>query len=305
VRRISLLLTLMFWLPACQQQPEQFQHHETIAGIDHTLWIYGVNQKTAQRATEAVFSELRLLSKFTQPVASKPMSRTNVLLRSREWFSVNPSMTGILKESVKYYEKTGGLFNPAALGALRAEWGVYADPDNPTPPKKKDLQALLADLPTMEDIQFDAIRMRGNNKHIHLDFDYLAYGYAIDTEIQHLKDMGIQNARLQINGIDRAIGTMPGEGKRPDHAICKRNIPVMPGTHRPVEFNDVLNLKSGYPVENVSAIDVAADTGSDAAVACWTLLVSDSSAWPQLARRLNVTSARITDAKGEIHVIGR
>lgn len=304
MKRISLLLAIMFWLPACQQQPEQYQHRETIAGIDHTLWISGVNQKTAQRATDAVFSELRLLSRFTQPVASKPMSRTNILLRSREWFSVNPSMTGILKESMKYYEKTGGLFNPVALGAMREEWGVYADPDNPTPPKPEALQALLAGLPTMNDIQFDAIRMRGNNKHIRLDFDYFAYGYAIDTEIQHLKDMGIRNARLQISGVDRVIGTLPGIGKRAGPAECKRSIPVIPGTHQPVKFNDVLSLKTGQPVQNVSAIEVAADTGSDAAVACWTLLVSDPAARQKLAHQLNVVSARITDAKGDIHHIG-
>lgn len=305
MKRIPLILAIIVWLPACHQKAEQFQHHETIAGVDHTLWIGGVNQKTAQRASEAVFSELRLLSNFTQPVGSKPMSRTNILLRSGEWFSVNPSMTGILKESVKYYEKTNGLFNPAALGALREEWGFYADPDIPAPPKQKELQALLTDLPTMNDVQFDAIRMRGNNKHIRLDFDYLAYGYAVDTEIEHLKELGIPNAHLQIHGVDRVIGTVPGVGKRSGPAVCKRSIPVLTGTHRPVEFNNVLGLKNGHPVENVSAIEVTADNASDAAVACWALLVSDTDSWPKLAKSLNLTSAMITDATGNVHRIGK
>ncbi|MDX5152019.1 MAG: FAD:protein FMN transferase [Acidiferrobacterales bacterium] len=300
-----LLLSIMALLPACQQQPKEFQHNETIAGIDHTLWIIGVNEKTAQRASSAVFSELRLLSKFTQPIRSKPMARTNILLRSGEWFSVNPSMTGILKESVKYYGLTNGLFNPAALGALREAWGVYADPDIPAPPKEKDLQALLTDLPTMNDIQFDAIRMRGNNKHIRLDFDYFAYGYAVDTEIQHLKDLGIQNARLQIDGVDRVIGSVPGTAGRAGPAECERSIPQMTGTRRPPEFNHVLNPRTGRPVENVSKIKVAADTASDAAVACWALLVGDPGSRPELVTRLNVASATITDASGEFHVVGK
>lgn len=300
-----VLLSIMALLSACQQQPKEFKHQETIAGIEHTLWIAGVNEKMAQRANNAVFSELRLLSKFTQPVQSKPMARTNILLRSGEWFSVNPSMTGILKESVKYYRLTNGLFNPAALGALREAWGVYADPDLPAPPKEKDLQALLTDLPTMNDIQFDAIRMRGNNKHIHLDFDYFAYGYAIDTEIQHLKDLGIQNARLQIDGVDRVIGSMPGTAGRGGPAECARSIPQKAGTHRPLEFNHVLNPRTGQPVKDASKIEVAADTASDAAVACWALLVSDPGSRPELVKRLNVASATITDASGESHVVGK
>jgi len=305
MKRLWVFVSILVLLPACEQQPKQFRFHETIAGIDHTLWIGGVNEKTAQRANDAVFSELRLLSEFTQPVLSKPMSRTNTLLRSGEWFSVNPSMTGILKDSVKYYQLTDGIFNPAALGALREEWGIYADPDIPTPPKEKELQALLSDLPTMNDIQFDAIRMRGNNRHIRLDFDYLAYGYAIDTEIQHLKDLGIQDARLQIDGVERVIGAMPAKNQPEGPAVCERSIPVVAGTHRPVEFNNILNLQSGRPVENVSAIKVVADNASDAAVACWVFLVSDANAWPKLARQLNITSASITDASGNTRVVGK
>jgi len=300
-----LLLLIVVLLPACQQQAKEFRFHETIAGIDHTLWIAGVNEKTAQRAHNAVFSELRLLSKFTQPVQSKPMARTNILLRSGEWFSVNPSMTGILKESVKYYKLTDGLFNPAALGALREAWGVYADPDILAPPKESDLQALLADLPTMNDIQFDAIRMRGNNRRIRLDFDYLAYGYAIDTEIQHLQELGIQNARLQIDGMDRVIGHVPGTSGRKGPAECERSIPVKTGTHRPLEFNRVLDPRSGRPIEDANKVEVAADTASNAAVACWALLLSDPDSSTGLAKRLHVASATITGASGKSRVIGK
>lgn len=303
MKRISLLLFVLLSLPACQPAPTHFAHKENIVGIDHELWIDGADDKSAQRASNAVFAELRLLSKFTQPVNSKPMSRTNILLRSGEWFSVNPSMTGILKESKKYYELTNGLFNPAGLGALRQAWRFYADPDMPKPPADAELQALLKDLPTMEDIQFDAIRSRGKNKRIRIDFDYLAYGYAIDTEIQHLQDMGVQNARIQIHGLDRVIGTVDSAGQRSAPATCTRSIPLYSGKNDSRQYNDILDLKTGLPVKNVQAIKVAADTASNAAVACWALLVSDSSAWPQLVTQLHVTSATITDANGEIHKI--
>ena len=305
MNRLFFLLLLSATLPACQQAPAHFEHHEVIAGIEHTLWIEGADRKAAQRASEAVFSELRLLSSFTQPVNSKPMARTNLLLRSGEWFSVNPSITGILKSSIKYYNMTNGIFNPAALGTLREAWGIYADPDMPKSPNENDLQTLLSSLPTMDDIQFDAIRLRGNNKHIRLDFDYLSYGYAIDTEIQHLQDMGIQNARLKISGADRIIGTIPGTGDRAAPATCDRAIPTHTDAKNPIPAEGILNLKTGQPLENVSGIRVVADNASDATVACWALLVSDSSEWPQLVKRLHVASATLLDAKGAAHSIAK
>jgi len=303
VKRFLTLIFLVLSLAACEPAPRHFEHQENIVGINHTLWIDGADKKSAQRASDAVFAELRLLSKFTQPVNSKPMSRTNILLRSGEWFSINPSMTGILKESKNYYEQTNGLFNPAGLGALREAWQFYADPDMPKPPTDKELQSLLKDWPTMEDIQFDAIRSRGKNKRIRIDFDYLAYGYAIDTEIQHLQDMGIQNARLQINGVDRVIGTVDTAGERPAPATCTRSIPLYTGKNDSSQYNDILDFKTGFPVKNVQSIYVAADTASNAAVACWVLLESDPAAWPQLAKHLHVASASITDADGEVHKI--
>ena len=48
MKRYWVFLSVLVLLPACQQQPKQFQYHETIAGIEHTLWISGGNEKTAQ-----------------------------------------------------------------------------------------------------------------------------------------------------------------------------------------------------------------------------------------------------------------
>lgn len=295
--RAPVLLSLFFLLSACQPQPPAL-HEEKIAGIAHTIWIYDTDPKRAQRAIDAVFSELRLLSEYTEPRQSKPMARTNVLLRSREWFSVNPSMTGILKQSIQYYDKTAGVYNPAALGALRQQWGFYAGAGGPVRPKEKALQAFLADLPGMKDIEFNGIRVRGHNPHISLDFDYLGYGYAIDLQIAHLQQLGIRNARLRIGQVERSIGQVPDTGYKSGQARCIRSIVTKPGANEAATIHDVIDTISGHPIDHAASIDVTARNASDAAVACWALLVSEPDSHGRLVDQLGVVRAVLVDIDG-------
>lgn len=284
--RILLVISLLTLITSCQERGV-FKHHENIAGIPHTLWIHEVNEDVAQRAASAVFSELRLLSQFTHPVHSKPIARSNALLRSREWFSVNPSMTGILKQAIEYARQTDNAFNPAALGAFRELWGQYDDKSHP-PPTEPDIAGLLADLPTMEDIRFDAIRLRGNNPRIRLDFDWLAHGYAIDMQVQHLREMGIEHAKLK-------IGQVEMETSGPGQARCRRSLDAGHG---------VIDTRTGRPIKAPATIEVAAHTASDAAVGCWVLLVENSARRQQVFSNLGLTGARITGSDGTVTTLG-
>lgn len=289
--RNVLLLTLLLLLSACQQSTS-FEHHEDIAGIPHSLWIAGSDQPTATRASNAVFSELRLLSTFTHPVQSKPISRINTLLRSREWFSVNPSMTTILKQSVEYYRKTDGMFNPAALGAFRELWGAYSTTPPTVAPPEKDIETLLADLPTMEDVRFDGIRLRGNNPRLRLDFDWLAYGYAIDLQMEQLRELGIANARLKIDGVEMTLGNI--DGGVAGQAVCHRT---------PTAPTDSIDTRTGHPVDNVTELTVFAKTASDAAVGCRVLLISNTESRQRMVDQLHLVEARLTSRDGNTVIL--
>lgn len=298
---------LLLLASACQQQVA-ITHHEKIAGIDHSLWIYDTDTSKARRAISATFSELRLLSNFTEPVNSKPISRTNALLRSREWFSVNPSVTHILKRSIEYYNKTDGLYNPVALGVLREKWGLYNKSEELITPKEKDLQQFLADLPTMNDIEFDGIRLRSRNSHMRLDFDYLAYGNAIDIEMQHLQELGIQNARLRIGPVESVIGIVPDGDATPlvnslesGQSACKRQIPLATGEIDSSIRHDVIDTKTGHPIDHVKEITVVANSARNATIACWTLMVSSPANRQGLTEKLGVILAIVIDADGQKH----
>lgn len=290
--RTAVLFFAAFFAIGCQQQPSVTEHHETIADIPHSLWIASQDRERARRASEAVFSELRLVSEFTHPVKSKPMSRVNVLLRSGEWFSVNPSMSGILRQSANYYQATGGLYNPPGIGALREQLGWYRPTSDQFKPDKHLLDTLLSQLPTMEQIEFDGIRMRGTNKYIRLDFDWFAQGYAIDMQIDHLRQLGISNARLRIRGIEKTIGRIPGTATVDDTATCKRQL--TPGKH------GIVDPATGLPQDRVRSVEVTAPRASDASVACHVLFFGDARSRQRYFERLNLRSARITMSDGEV-----
>ncbi len=306
--RYLLFILLLASLAGCERQT-LVEHSETIAGINHTLLIYDADETRSQKALDAVFSELRLLSGFTHPTQSKPISRTNVLLRSREWFSVNPSLTRILKQSIDYSVKTDGVFNPVALGALRQKWGFYAGQNKPTIAKEQELQAFLAHLPTMNDIEFDGIRLQGRNELIQLDFDFLAYGNAIDVEIQHLAELGIENAWLRIGPVERMIGHVPADvfSKEMTHrtssgqSFCSREIPVDTALPDARLYHDVIDTRSGHPIDHARAITVFANNARDASVACWAILVSKPESRARMGRRLGISEAVVTDASGQQH----
>jgi len=289
--RNVLILTVLVLLTSCQQSAP-FEYHEDIAGIPHSLWIAGSDRQAATRASNAVFSELRLLSTFTHPVQSKPISRINVLLRSREWFSVNPSMTTILKQSVEYYRKTDGLFNPAAQGALRELWGAYDAAPPAAAPVEKDIESLLADLPTMEDVRFDGIRLRGDNPRLRLDFDWLAYGYAIDLQMEQLRELGIANARLKIGGVEMTLGDIAGGVS--GQAVCHRT---------PTAPTDSIDTRTGHPVDNVTELTVFAKTASDAAVGCRVLLISNTGSRQRMVDQLQLIEARLTGRDGNTVIL--
>jgi len=301
----ALAIIIATTVSACQQ-PAVYEHTETIDGVDYALSIYGHTEKQSNRAIEAVFAELRLLAGYTDPVHSKPMARTNVLLRGGEWFSVNPSVTQILKQSIRYHELTGGLFNPAVLGALKEKYGLYQTETAAAAPSQRELQNFLATPPTMKHVNFDGIRLQGTHPGIRLDFDYLAYGYAIDIEMDHLRELGIKNATLRIGGVRRIMGPKaalahPSRFHKPGQpaasggsAFCQRSI----GSGDRI----VLHPATGQPVSDVRSIELVANTASDASVACWVLLLSPIDQWQTLATRIGVSAAVLESSDGQYHV---
>lgn len=293
MKRACFLMVSLLPLAACEQQNE-FTYRQHFVGHEVELVLRVDDKSKAERAAAAVMRDLKLIESYSDPQSSKPLARTNVLLQSQEWFSINPSVYRQIRQARNFYGKSGGWFNPAALGAWRKLWGEYDSGAQKRVPEKAEIAALRDASPTMDDIEVSGIRVRGHNKDLQLDFDLLAAGYAIDTEIEQLAELGIKSARLRIGPVGRVVGI-------PDHAISLPSgtdkVPLEPGEAyclidgkqpQPYRYFDPHTGQALEPGADVAVIHADAQT---AAAACVAILTGGGQGWPLVTRGLDLRYA--------------
>ncbi len=262
-------------------------HHEV------EIVLYSTDRDLARRTIEAVTHDLKLIDGFTDANKAKPMSRINALLQSGEWFSVNPSLYELIRQSQEYFHSTRGIFNPAALGALRQAWGFYQE--TPRPELKKINHLVKQDL-TMRDIEIKGIRVRGRKADLKLDFDLLAVGYAIDSQLDHMEELGILQAALRIGPITGALGNVPQSIPldSPGKKITLASGEVMcQFSARDSRFPNQgrLDPRSAWPVKPIPTIVVIHNNARTASVACAALSIASDDEWEQLIHGLGLVYA--------------
>jgi thiamine biosynthesis lipoprotein len=293
MRRVCFLIASLLPLAACEQQDE-FTYRQHFVDHDVELVLHMNDKPTVERVAASVMRDLKLIEGYSDPLSSKPLARTNMLLQSQEWFSVNPSVYRQIRQASNFYNKSGGWFNPAALGAWRKLWGEYKRSGKKRFPAKAEVAALRDANPNMTDIEVSGIRVRGHNKDLHLDFDLLALGYAVDTEIEQLAEIGIKSAELRIGPIGRVVGisdhavNLPyGTGKvllKPGEAYC------FIGGKRPQPYQ-YYDPHTGQPVEPGADIAVIHTDAETAAAACVAILSAGSQGWSVVTRGLDLRYA--------------
>ncbi len=276
---------------SCNQSPKHTVN-QRLFGAEVEINIYTPDRSLANRALEAVTHDLKLIDGFTDAEKAKPLSRVNVLLQSGEWFSVNPSLYELIQLSRGYFQRTGGAFNPVALGALRQAWGF--NQGSPTPDLKTLNHLLKQDL-TMNDIEIKGIRMRGRKAELKLDFDLLAVGYAIDSQLEHLGELGIGQADLRIGPVTGTLGTAAqtitiddryNVALEPGEALCRFSA----RDSRFPEFGRI-DPRSAWPVKPIPTIVVIHHNARAASVACATLSIAGEDEWDSLVQNLGLTYA--------------
>jgi thiamine biosynthesis lipoprotein ApbE len=292
MKRACFLIASLL-LAACEQQNE-FTYRQHFVGHEVELVLHVDDKSKAERAAAAVMRDLKLIESYSDPQSSKPLARTNVLLQSREWFSINPSVYRQIRQARNFYDKSGGWFNPAALGAWRKLWGEYDRGAQKRVPAKARIAALRDANPSMDDIEVSGIRVRGHNKDLQLDFDLLALGYAIDTEIEQLAELDIKSALLRIGPVGRVVGI-------PDHAVSLPNstdkVPLVPGEaycfidgkrQQPYRYFDPHTGQAVEPGADVAVIHADAQT---AAATCVAILIGGKQGWSVVTRGLGLRYA--------------
>jgi thiamine biosynthesis lipoprotein len=312
------LLLLAALLNACTPKPQEYHEQLLVFGtlVDVKLW--GVEEKTAQAATAQLAEDFNFMHDTWHAWHPGTLGRINQMLASGEPFAGAPSVLPLIKRGAELSEASGGLMNPA-IGKLIALWGFASDdPPHGPPPSDADIQALVAQHPSMKDIVIDGINLRGTNPALKLDFGAFAKGYALDRAIERLREMGIENAVVNAGGNLRAIGR---HGDRPwnvgirhpreegilasvqvegDEAVITSGDYERYFDYEGVRYDHIIDPRTGWPTQGVASVTVFADQGDLGDAASTALAVAGPDAWLPIARRMGVKGVLLVATDGRI-----
>ncbi len=318
--RFLLVLSLLGGLVACQSPPQVSRHEFMAFGTLVSLSFYGLDEEAASRATAAAMEDFRYMHFAWHPYEPGPLGRVNGLLPLQGWFTYPPSLRPLLLRARELSRASGGLFNPA-MGELVMLWGFHEDPrpEGP-PPDPEAVVAWVAAAPSLEDVELRGLEMRSRNPRLRLDFGGFAKGYGVDRVIEHLRELGVENAIVNAGGDLRAIGSKGGE----PWAVGIRD-PRGPGVLARItvsgdesvftsgdyerffeydgrRYHHILDPRSGYPARGLASVTVVASEGALADAAATALMVAGPEAWPRVARAMGVDQVMVVEEGGGIQL---
>lgn len=316
-RLFILIITLVY---GCTPVPKEFTH--TILQFDTQInvTLYDVDEKLATQAFADLDRDYAHYQQSWTPYAPSALTRINQLIPTGEAFSVAPSVLPLITQSITLAKQTDNLYNPA-IGKLIKLWQFHRhdDPDI-KPPDAEKISQLVAANPQLDNLSFDGIKMRSNNPQVELNFGAFAKGYAVDTSIQHLREMGINNAIFAVAGDVKALGRHGDRAwrvgikhPRQDGVIASIEMQGEEGIstsgdyerfflYQGKRYHHILDPRTGYPAEGTQAVTVLHQNSGLADVAATALFVAGPEHWFELAKKLQLKYVLFIDAEGNIEV---
>jgi thiamine biosynthesis lipoprotein len=172
----------------------------------------------------------------------------------------------------------------------------------------------------MTDITYTDVTMRGHNKAVQLDFGGIAKGMAVDIAIEHLRELGVNNAIINMGGDLRAIGSKGGKPWKIGIRHPRRNGVIASLETRGDEsiftsgdyeryfeyegkrYHHILDPRTGYPAEGVTSVTVIHQEGVVADAATTALFIAGPDQWLDIARSMGVHDVMLIESNGRIHL---
>ena len=318
--RCAVMLLMLAGLFGCS--PVATHKHQFIAfGTVITITIQHGDSDIIQTAFERLESDFLRMHEIWHPWRSKVINRTNQLLQSGYWFSAPTSVLPLLIRAKQIAIDSEHFFNPM-LGKLIALWGFHRDnPDDAFVVDLKAIAAIQRDMPSMEDIEMDGIRLRGLHPHLQFDSGGIAKGYALDQAMQTLKTMGIEHALIDAGGDLAAIGgpqpgwtigiQHPRATDKPSQLLARFQTigdegVFTSGDYRRFYFqggkrrHHIIDPRTGFPVAHTIAATVIHSDRVLADAAATALIAAGERHWRSIARQLGVNHILILTTNGKL-----
>lgn len=309
-------------LAGCGREKPAYQEQGYVFGTLVEVTVYGEEDAKARQAVAAVMHEFQRLHDMLHAWKPSELSDLNAALAQGKSKEVSPEMESILIDAMQLSAQSGGLFNPAIGGLIKA-WGFQADEFKPVLPDPKKIAALAKANPQMDDLVFEGHAVSSHNNTVQIDLGGYAKGYALDRAATILREMHVRNALINIGGNVLAMGA---HGDRPWRVGIQH--PRKPGPLATLDLNDgeaigtsgdyqrffeaggrrychLIDPRTGWPVQGVQAVTIIthghwAGVLSDADSK--PLFISGVQGWRQSARTMGVDEAMLVDGEGKVHL---
>jgi len=202
--RPTWLILSIVLLSGCRPTPRVVEHHLLEFGTIIEITLVTDDLAGAERVLGEVEDRLRRYRSWWHAWEDSDLTRFNDGLRRRQRVPIPDSLAPLLDLSQRYYEASGGLFNPA-IGELVAAYGFHgAERD------QAGIDALRASLPGMSDLAIEDGHAQSRHPRLRLDLGGIAKGYAVGLIGEYLKRNGIGNFIVNAGGDMQIAGNRLG-----------------------------------------------------------------------------------------------
>lgn len=314
----ALLLALP--LLSCKPQEPAYTTRFTAFGTRIDLTVIGIDRDTFDQVSAAIQSDFAFMHNAWHSWDPGPLGRVNQLLASGEEFAVPPSVYPLIQQGQVLAARSGDLFNPAA-GRLIDAWGFdTSDPQQYRVPAPEVVARLVEANPRMADLVLKGILLRSTNPAVKLDFGGFGKGYGVDLAINHLRELGVNNAIINAGGDIRAIGSRDGHPwritiRRPSGSGVFATIRVKgdesvftAGSYEQnfvfegKTYHHIIDPRTGYPATGVRSVTVVHRDAITADAAANALFIAGPDHWYETAQSMGIVYVLMVDSEGVLHM---
>jgi thiamine biosynthesis lipoprotein len=317
---VILLALIGLIISGCQQQEQITTTRFLAFGTLIDLTIAGVTREQAEQATRTIEKDFAQMHKSWHAWDPGPLGRVNRLISQGETFSTPPSVLELIRRGAEISVRSNHLFNPA-IGHLIDAWGFHGDdPAGHRPPDPERIEQLLQQNPRMSDLKLNGITLHSSNPYVKLDFGAFGKGFGIELAINHLRQLGIENAILNAGGDLRAIGSPQG---RPWKVAIRH--PSGQGVLAGIEisgdesvftsgdyernfnwkgkrYHHIIDPRTGYPAVGTKSVTVIHPDAATADAAATALFVAGPDNWYNIAQKMGIEYVLLVDSEDRAHM---
>lgn len=314
----AVLIITLIW-GCTQPAKDHVRHHEILAfGTIINVTIRHHDDQLVDQAFKRLETDFLTMHRVWHPWEPGPLTRTNQLLQTGEWFTASTSILPLLKLSKTLSLQSFHFFNPA-IGKLVGLWGFHRNnPDQPFAPDMQKIRLIQADIPNMDDVEIDGIRLRGHNPHLQLDLGGIAKGFGIDQAFETLQSLDIKHAIINAGGDLRAVGQHQDRPwtigiQHPRQSTVLASIETLrdesiftSGDYQRYYMQDsqrrhhIIDPRTGEPVSHTIAVTVIHPQAVVADAAATALLAGGKENMARIARSMGVEHVMLMSSDGEI-----